>query len=67
MDNIQISIDDIFQELRDKAQLDLILAMIPENKDKKLIEEYLKIFIRHGVSIDKAVAIMTDLNKLLDR
>lgn len=61
MQEYNIDYKALAKELKNEAELKLILALTPDEKDKEVLKKALKIFITHGVDVDVAMAIMVDL------
>lgn len=61
MQEYNIDYKALAKELKNEAELKLILALTPDEKDKETLKKALKIFIAHGVDVDVAMAIMVDL------
>lgn len=61
----KIDIQALIQQIKDKAMLEILLHMTPDEQTKDLLEKVMSIFTQHGVSIEQALDIMKDISEAI--
>lgn len=63
----EINYQAIIQQLKDAVMIDLIASFAPDDESKKIIRDYMAIFVKHGVPVNTAMKIASELNDIFNK
>lgn len=61
MGDVKFDIARLYQQVKDEAMLDLLRALAPDKDEADKAVGMLRVFIRHGVSVETAIKISKEL------
>lgn len=61
MQDYNIDYKTLMRQIKNEAQMKMILALTPGDETKESIRRLLNIFLNHGVDIEVAIAILIDM------
>lgn len=66
MDNVSFDMDRLMKDIENAFMIKAYLSLIPDKEGKELCCKMFRIFAKNDVSADKAIAIISDLNNLIN-
>lgn len=54
------------QQLKDMAYIDVVKALAPDEQTRAVIEKTMLVFVKYGISADKAFNIIVDISNILN-
>lgn len=57
--------DDMMRDFIDRAAIDYIVSLAPDAESRDVLKKCLTVFTKHGIKLNDAIAIMTDLSTAL--
>lgn len=62
---MDFSFDNLMRDFIDRASIDYITSMAPDAESRDVLKKCLTVFVNHGIRVNDAIAILTDLSKVL--
>ena len=67
MAEIKIDLEAMAQQMKDYCALELLKALSPDKRTADLTVEAMEVYIRHGVSVETALKIITELQPIFNK
>lgn len=61
MDEVKFDIRNLYKQIKDEAMLELLTALTPNKDEAKAAEKIIRVFMKHGVSVETALLITKDI------
>lgn len=61
MEEVKFDIRNLYKQIKDEAMLELLTALAPNKDEAKAAEKIIRVFMKHGVSVETALLIAKDI------
>jgi Xaa-Pro aminopeptidase len=61
MEEVKFDIRNLYKQIKDEAMLELLTALAPNKDEAKAAEKIIRVFMKHGVSVETALLITKDI------
>ena len=61
-----IDMEALFEDLKNRAMLTIIAAAVPDDPIRTQMLGVMDVFIRHGISVDEGLKIITEIGEILN-
>lgn len=62
---MDFNFDNMMRDFVDKVSIDFIIGLAPDAESRDVLKKCLTVFVNHGIRVNDAIAILTDLSKAL--
>ena len=62
---MDFNFDDMMRDFVDRVSIDFIIGLAPDAETRDVLKKCLTVFVNHGIRVNDAIAILTDLSKVL--
>ena len=65
MEEVKFDIRNLYKQIKDEAMLELLTALAPNKDEAKAAEKIIRVFMKHGVSVETALLITKDIMEVV--
>ena len=65
MEEVKFDIQNLCRQIKDEAMLELIAVLAPNKDEAKKAEKIIRVFMKHGVGVETALAIAKDVMEVM--